>query len=61
MIAKKILDCGKDSKQLFSIVNAITNNKQINPLPVNNSHEEMANGFLHQKDTNNKEGAQQCQ
>ena len=27
MITKKILDCGRDSKQLFSAVNAITNNK----------------------------------
>ena len=34
-ITKKILNCGKDSKQLFSIINAITNNKQINPLPDN--------------------------
>ena len=55
MITKKILDCGRDSKQLFSIVNAITNNKQINPLPNNKSHGEMANdcGFLHWKDTDN--------
>ena len=45
MITKKILNCGKDSKQLFSIVNAITNNKQINPLPDNKSHGEMANDF----------------
>ena len=46
MVMKKILDCGRDSKQLFSIVNAITNNKQINPLPDNKSHEEMANDFV---------------
>ena len=45
MITKKILDCGRDCKQLFSIVNAITNNKQINPLPDNKSHGEMADDF----------------
>ena len=45
MITKKVLDCGRDSKQLFSIVNAITNNKQINPLPDNKSHGEMASDF----------------
>ena len=45
MMTKKILDCGRDSKQLFSIVNAITNNKQINLLPDNRSHGEMANDF----------------
>ena len=44
-ITKKVLDCGRDSKQLFSIVNAITNNKQINPLPENTSHGEMTNDF----------------
>ena len=45
MIRKKILDCGRDSKQLFSIVNVITNNKQINPLPDNKSHGKMADDF----------------
>ena len=45
MITKKILDCERDSKQLFSIVNAVTNNKQINPLPSNKSHGEMANNL----------------
>ena len=46
MITKKVLDCGRDSKQLFPIVSAITNNKQINPLPDNKSHGEMANDFV---------------
>ena len=45
-ITKKVLDCGRDSKQLFSIVKAITNNKQINPLPDNKSHGEMTNDFV---------------
>ena len=45
MITKKILDCGRDSKQLFSTINAVTNNKQINPLPDNKSHGEMADDF----------------
>ena len=45
MIMKKKLDCGRDSKQLFSMVSAITNNKQINPLPDNKTHGEMANDF----------------
>ena len=44
-ITKKVLDCGRDSKQLFSIVNSITNNKQLNPLPDKKSHGEMANDF----------------
>ena len=43
---KKILDCGRDSKQLFSIVTAVINNKQINPLPDNKSYGEMANDFV---------------
>ena len=42
---KKIFNYGKDSKQLFSIVNAITNNEQINPQPNNKSHGEMADDF----------------
>ena len=45
MITKKILDCGRDSKQLFSMVNAITNNEQINTLPDNKTLGEMANYF----------------
>ena len=44
-ITKKILDCGRDSKQLFSIVNDITNNKQINPQPDNKTHGEIPNDF----------------
>ena len=45
MITKKILDCGRDSKLLLPIVNAITNNKQINPLPDNKWHGEMTDNF----------------
>ena len=45
MIMKKIFHCGRDSKQPFSIVNAITNNKQINPLQDNKTHGEMASDF----------------
>ena len=45
MITKKILDCGRDSKQLFSIVIAVTNNEQINSLPDNRSHGKMADDF----------------
>ena len=44
-ITKKILDYGRDSKQLFSVVNSITNNRQINPQPDHKSHEEIANDF----------------
>ena len=44
-ITKKVLDCRRDSKQLFSIVNAVTNHKQINPLLDNKSPGEMANDF----------------
>ena len=44
-ITKKILNCGRDSKQLFFVVNSITNNRQINPLPDYKSHEETANDF----------------
>ena len=44
-ITKKILDCGRDSKKLFSVVNSITNSKQINPLTDHKSHEETADDF----------------
>ena len=44
-VTKKILDCGRDSKQLFSVVNSITHNRHINPLPDHKSHEEIANDF----------------
>ena len=43
---KKVLDCGRESKQLFSTVNAVTNNKKICPLPDNMSHGEMANDHV---------------
>ena len=42
---KENIDCGRDSKQLFSMVNAITDNKQMNPLPDNKTQGEMANDF----------------
>ena len=42
---KKILDCGRDSKQLLSVVNSITNNRHINPLLDHKLHEEIANDF----------------
>ena len=45
-ITKKILDYGRDSKQLFSVVNSIINNRQTNPLPDLKSHEEIANDFF---------------
>ena len=32
-------------KQLFSVVNSITNNRQISPLPDHKSHEEIADDF----------------
>ena len=44
-ITKKILDCKNNSKQLFSVVNCITNNKPSNPLPENKTDEELANDF----------------
>ena len=43
---KKILDCGSDSKLLFFLVNSITNNRQINPLPDHKSHEEIADDLV---------------
>ena len=55
-VTKKILDCRRDFKQLFSVVNSIASNRQINPLPDHKSHEEIANdcGFLHWINTENK-------
>ena len=44
-ITKNILDCGRDSKQLLSVINSTTNNRQINPLPDHKSHEEIADDF----------------
>ena len=44
-ISKKILYCGRDSKQLFPVVSNITNNRQINPLPDHKSHEEIVDDF----------------
>ena len=46
IITKKTLDCKRDTKQLFCVVNSITNNRQINPLPDHKSHEEMADDFV---------------
>ena len=46
-ITKKILDCRRDTKQLFSVVKSITNNRQTNPLPDYKSHEEIANDFMY--------------
>ena len=46
-IIKKILDCKSDSKQLFSIVSGITNNKPSNPLTDNKTDEELANDFAY--------------
>ena len=44
-ITKKILGCGRDSKQVPSVVNSITNNRQINLLPDHKPHEEIADDF----------------
>ena len=44
-ITKKILDCGRASKQPFSVVNSITNNRQINSVSDHKSHEEITNDF----------------
>ena len=44
-ITKKILDCKNDSKQLFSVVNSITNSKPSNPQSENKSDEEIAYNF----------------
>ena len=45
-ITKKILDCKRDTKKLFSIVNSITNNRQLNPQPDHKSHKETADDFV---------------
>ena len=44
-ITMKILDCERNTKKLFSIVNSIINNRQLNPLPDDKSHEEIAVDF----------------
>ena len=44
-ITKKILECKNNSKQLFSVVTNITNNKLSNPLPENKTDKELGNNF----------------
>ena len=46
-ITKKILEFKDDSKQLFSVVNSITNNKPLNLLPENKADQEIANDFTY--------------
>ena len=44
-ISKKVLDCTKDNKELFPLVNRITGNTTQNPLPPNKTDEELAEDF----------------
>ena len=44
-IRKRVLDCKRDTKELFCLVNKLTGNTTLNPLPPNKTHEELAEGF----------------
>ena len=45
IIMKQIMDNSKDTKQLFRIVNNLTESNTHNPLPPGNIIEEIAEGF----------------
>ena len=44
-ISKRVLDCKKDTKELFCLVNKLTGNTTQNPLPPNKTDEELAEDF----------------
>ena len=44
-VSKRVLDCKKDTKELFSLVNKLTGNTTQNSLPPNKMEEELAENF----------------
>ena len=44
-ISKRVLDCEKDTKNLFCLVNKLMGNPTQNPLPPNKTDEELAEDF----------------
>ena len=44
-INKKVLDCKKDTKELFHLVNRLIGNTTQNPLPPNKTDEELVEDF----------------
>ena len=44
-LSSQIIDVGKDTKKLFSLINTITGSKKTNPLPPSTSDEELAEEF----------------
>ena len=45
IISNKVIQCGKDSKQLYSLVNNLLGTKVENPMPENQTDLELANDF----------------
>ena len=45
IISNKVIHCGKDSKQLYSLVNNLLGTKVENPMPENQTDLELANDF----------------
>ena len=44
-INKRVIDCKRDTKELFSLVTKLTGNTTQNPLSPNKTDEELAEGF----------------
>ena len=44
-ISKRVLDCKRDTKELFCLINKLTGNTIKNPLPPNKTDEELADDF----------------
>ena len=45
MLSSQIIDAGKDTKKLFSLMNLMTGSRKPNPLSPSNSDEELAEEF----------------
>ena len=44
-ISKRVLDCKKDTKELFHLITKLTDNTIHNPLPPNKTDKELAEDF----------------
>ena len=44
-LSSQIIDAGKDTKKLFSLINTMTGSRKSNPLPPSTSDEELAGEF----------------
>ena len=45
MIEEKVLECGNDTKKLFSLVNYLTGDVHEKPVPEHSTDEQLANDF----------------